>query len=108
MDLLANFTANTVIFMLVALGIVLLILAALSWRNPVLAKIGLRNIRRRPGQSALIVLGLTLSTVIIIAAFGVGDTLRYSVQRQGRDNGRGWPMARTARRPTSCRRPWTT
>ena len=82
MDLLANFTANTVIFMLAAVALVLLLLIALSWRNPVLAKIGLRNIRRRPGQSALIVLGLTLSTVIIIAAFGVGDTLRYSVQRQ--------------------------
>ncbi len=82
MDLLADFTDNTVIFMLVAVTLVLLLLIALSWRNPVLAKVGLRNIRRRPGQSALIVLGLTLGTVIIIAAFGVGDTLRYSVQRQ--------------------------
>jgi hypothetical protein len=30
----------------------------------------------------LIVIGLTLSTVIVISSLGVGDTLRYSVQRQ--------------------------
>jgi putative ABC transport system permease protein len=54
----------------------------LWWRNPVLMKIGLRNLTRRKGQSVLIVIGLTLSTVIIISSLGVGDTLRFSVQKQ--------------------------
>jgi putative ABC transport system permease protein len=51
-------------------------------RRPVLAKVGLRNIPRRPAQSVLIIIGLTLSTIIIISALSVGDTLNYSVQRQ--------------------------
>ena len=47
-----------------------------------LTKIGLRNLVRRPAQSILIVVGMTLSTIIIISAFGTGDTLSYSVKRQ--------------------------
>lgn len=72
----------------IALTLVLLVVAIvlfLSWqglRRPVLAKIGLRNIPRRPAQSILIVIGLTLSTIIIISALSIGDTLNYSVQRQ--------------------------
>jgi hypothetical protein len=61
---------------------ILLYLPGSGWRNPVLMKIGLRNLARRKGQSMLIVIGLTLSTVIVISALGVGDTLRYSVQKQ--------------------------
>ena len=47
-----------------------------------LAKLGLRSLTRRPTQTALIIIGLTLSTIIIISSLGTGDTLRYSVQRQ--------------------------
>jgi len=52
---------------------------AVALRNRVLFRIGLRNIPRRPAQSLLIVLGLMLSTVIIAAAFAIGDTVSYSV-----------------------------
>ncbi|MEZ4583984.1 MAG: hypothetical protein R3A10_20505 [Caldilineaceae bacterium] len=45
----------------------------------------LRNIPRRPTQSILIVLGLTLSTVIIVSSLAVGDTLSYSIRRQAVD-----------------------
>ncbi|MBX2997103.1 MAG: FtsX-like permease family protein [Caldilineaceae bacterium] len=73
---------NTFAFvMLVALGIVLLFVAMLSLRNPLIGKLGVRNIPRRPTQTALIVGGLTLSTVIIISALATGDTLTYSIQR---------------------------
>lgn len=48
-------------------------------RNPVMFKTGLRNIPRRPAQTTLIVFGLMLSTLIITAAFGTGDTLTSSV-----------------------------
>lgn len=78
---------NNIVFN-IALALVILVVAIvlfLSWqglRRPVLAKIGLRNIPRRPAQSILIVIGLTLSTIIIISALSIGDTLNYSVQRQ--------------------------
>ena len=68
-----------------ALGLVLLGLLLLSLRRPIMARIGVRNIPRRPAQSVLIVLGLTLSTTIIIAALSIGDTLDYSIRRYAVD-----------------------
>ncbi len=80
--MLGNLSVGTIAFLVGAVTVILLYLAFLWWRNPVLMKIGLRNLTRRKGQSVLIVIGLTLSTVIIISSLGVGDTLRYSVQKQ--------------------------
>ena len=77
-----QFTTATIAFLVGAVTAILLYLLWLWLRNPVLMKLGLRNLARRPAQSVLIVVGLTLSTVIIISALGTGDTLRYSVQRQ--------------------------
>ena len=71
---------NTMIGLLIAVGLILLYLFLLATRNPVLVKIGLRNIPRRPSQSVLIVIGLTLSTVIILSSLATGDTLTYSVR----------------------------
>ncbi len=53
-----------------------------AWRNPVMFKMGLRNIPRRKAQTALIVVGLMLSTLIVSAAFGTGDTLTSSVSSE--------------------------
>ncbi len=58
---------------------ILLFVAYIAWRNPVMFKLGLRNIPRRKAQSTLIVVGLMLSTLIMSAAFGTGDTLTTSV-----------------------------
>jgi putative ABC transport system permease protein len=69
---------DLVIIMLIAVGLILLLLAVLGLRNRVLLKLGLRNIPRRRAQTALIVIGLMLSTLIIAAAFGTGDTMSYS------------------------------
>jgi putative ABC transport system permease protein len=55
-------------------------LALLAWRRPVFFKLGLRPIPRRRAQSALIVLGLMLATLIITAAFVTGDTLSHSIR----------------------------
>ena len=76
---------NYMFALLAAVGLILLWFVFLFVRNPVLIKIGLRNIPRRPAQSILIVIGLTLSTVIILASLALGDTLNYSVQRQAVD-----------------------
>lgn len=69
------------IVLLAAVALILLALIVLGLRNRTIAKLGLRNIPRRRSQSALIVLGLTLSTIIIVSALSIGDTLSYSVRR---------------------------
>ena len=67
--------------MLVALGVCLLAIVAIAFTNPTMVRMGLRNIPRRQAQSLLVVLGLMLSTLIIAAAFTVGDSLDYSITR---------------------------
>ena len=47
---------------------ILLFVAFIAVRNPVMFKMGLRNIPRRKAQTALIVVGLMLSTLIMSAA----------------------------------------
>jgi putative ABC transport system permease protein len=70
---------STILVVLVAMfSLCLLSVAMIAWRRPVLFKLGVRNIPRRRAQSTLIVVGLMLSTLIISAALGVGDTLEYS------------------------------
>jgi putative ABC transport system permease protein len=54
-------------------------LGFIAWRNPLLVRMGLRNVVRRRAQTVLIVLGLMLSTLIISAAFATGDTVGYSI-----------------------------
>ena len=49
-------------------------------RNPVLFRLGVRNIPRRFGRSMLIVLGLTLATTIITSALATGDTVALSAR----------------------------
>lgn len=76
------FTATNIMWVLVALvAAIIAWIGLLAVRNPVLVKIGLRNIPRRPTQAALIIVGLTLSTVIIVASLSTGDTLNYSLRR---------------------------
>ncbi|MEA2584826.1 MAG: putative transport system permease protein [Thermomicrobiales bacterium] len=68
--------------MIVLLGMLafcLLTVAWVAWRRPVIFKLGVRNIPRRKAQTVLIVVGLMLSTMIISAALGVGDTVDYSI-----------------------------
>ncbi|HKP52443.1 MAG TPA: FtsX-like permease family protein [Chloroflexia bacterium] len=71
---------NVMVFTLGMTIFVLLIVAFLAWRKPILARLALRNIPRRRAQTALIVLGLMLATLLITAAFGTGDTLTYSIR----------------------------
>ncbi|MBI4219631.1 MAG: hypothetical protein HY682_05755, partial [Chloroflexi bacterium] len=66
----------------VALGLTACAVLLLAWRNPVLVKIGVRNIPRRRPQSVLIVLGLMLSATIIAASVGVGDIVNYSIEKE--------------------------
>ena len=62
---------------------VLIVVAA---RNRVMVKLGLRPIPRRLGQTVLIIVGVMLSTVIISAAFGTGDTISFSIRSEVLDD----------------------
>ncbi len=78
---MSSLLGSTSLYLAIALGLILAGLALLSLRNPIIGKLGVRNIPRRPMQSALIVLGLTLSTMIIVSALSLGDTLENTVRR---------------------------
>jgi len=71
---------GVMLFLSIVLGSVLLLLLLLGTRHIVLVKLGLRNIPRRKSQTSLIIFGLMLSTLIITAALGVGDTIAYSIK----------------------------
>ncbi|HLL98314.1 MAG TPA: hypothetical protein VK276_04500, partial [Rubrobacteraceae bacterium] len=63
-----------------------LILASLALRDRTSFRMAVRNIPRRKAQSALIVAGLMLATVLFSAAFTTGDTLTNSLRAQALEN----------------------
>src|SRR5690242_8222287 len=79
---------------LTAIMVVLLVLfaacmgavATIALSNRIMFRMGLRNVRRRRTQTALIVVGLMLATLIITAAFVTGDSLNYSITKVTYDN----------------------
>ena len=58
----------------------LAILAVIGLRDRLLLRLALRNVPRRRAQSALISLGLALSTVIITTALNTGDTMSHTMR----------------------------
>ena len=80
MDTIFGLSLTTIMqVLIVMLAICLLLVAWVAWRRPVVFKMGMRNIPRRRTQTILIVIGLMLSTLIIAAALGTGDTINNSV-----------------------------
>ena len=69
----------------VAMAMALGALAALALRNPLLFKLGVRNVGRRRARTALIVLGLMLGTTIIAAALVTGDTMSHTIRSTATD-----------------------
>ena len=62
------------------LFVAFVIVGLLAARNRVFFRLGVRNVRRRPGRSALIVVGLMLGTAIIAAALATGDTMTRTIR----------------------------
>lgn len=58
----------------------LLVVIGMAVGNRVMFKMGLRPIPRRPGMTALIIIGVMLSTIIMAAALGTADTLTFSIR----------------------------
>src|ERR687889_1842540 len=63
-----------------------LALAILSARDRTSFRMAVRNIPRRPTQTALILLGLMLATLLFSAAFTTGNTLTNSLRTQALEN----------------------
>src|SRR5215217_3314932 len=63
-----------------------LILAFLAARDRTSFRMAVRNIPRRPTQTALILLGLMLATLLFSAAFTTGTTLTNSLRTQALEN----------------------
>jgi putative ABC transport system permease protein len=64
----------------IALAIVVALVSALALRNRVFFKLGVRNVGRRRGRTALIVTGLMLGTTIIASALASGDTMSHTIR----------------------------
>lgn len=62
------------------LAAVVVTLGAVARRRPVLWGLALRQLPRRPAQTALIVVGLMISTTLVTASLSTGDTLTYSLR----------------------------
>lgn len=76
-SLFAGFAPDTLALalLLVTAGFLLLVVGL---SRPVFLRISLRNMARRPGQSALLLCGLALSTIFITASLGLSDSFAGS------------------------------
>ncbi len=68
------------VVMVAIVAVALGVLAAFALRNRILLRLGIRNVARRRGRSALIVAGLMLGTTIIAAALATGDTMSHTIR----------------------------
>ena len=81
MDELFGVSMTTIAMVLaVFFGIGLSVLLYINLRNPILVRMAVRNVTRRPAQSFLIVIGLMLATMIITSAFTTGDSITSSIK----------------------------
>ena len=82
MDTLFGAPIEAVALVLAALFALLAgLVAFILVRNPILARMALRNVVRRPARTALVVVGLMLATAIIGSAFTTGDSITFSIKR---------------------------
>jgi putative ABC transport system permease protein len=79
-------TGQLTLFLLVVFTVGALILAFLAARDRTSFRMAIRNIPRRKTQTALIVVGLMLATLLFSAAFTTGDTLTESLRAQALEN----------------------
>ena len=86
MEELFGVPMDTIMVVLLAMFLpVLAGIGGMAWRNRVMLKLGLRNIPRRKSQTALIIFGIMISTLIMAAAFGTGDSITYSIRKNAID-----------------------
>jgi len=87
MEELFGLSMDIIMFFLLALFLpVIAGIAVMAWRNRVMLKLGLRNIPRRKSQTVLIIVGIMMSTLIMAAAFGTGDSITFSIRKNAIDS----------------------
>ena len=69
----------------VTTGIAVGFVVFLVVRRPILRRLALRQIRRRPTEAVLVVVGSLLGTALIVASMVVGDSLDRSVRQSAYD-----------------------
>ena len=79
-------TGQLTLVLLAVFAMGALILAVLAVRDRTSFRMAARNIPRRKTQTALIVMGLMLATLLFSAAFTTGDTLTDSLRAQALEN----------------------
>src|SRR4028118_102839 len=72
--------------LLAVFGARLLMIVLSALRNRVSFRMAARNLPRRRAQTALVVLGLMLATMLFSASFTTGDTLTNSLRLQSLEN----------------------
>ncbi|GHO72569.1 hypothetical protein KSD_03400 [Ktedonobacter sp. SOSP1-85] len=79
MDLFGLSATNQALLLAVLVGGSLLILAGLSVNNPLLWRMGVRNIVRHRAQTLIMLAGLLLSSIFLTVSFGLPDSLYHSM-----------------------------
>ena len=88
-DIFQGFSPTLLSLALAAMAAgVLCLLLGLGANNPVLLRMGLRNMGRRPGRAIVLLCGLALSTAVITASLGLSDSftdsaLQHRLARMG-------------------------
>src|SRR5918998_6871219 len=72
--------------LLAVFGVGVVLISASALRNRVSFRMAARNLPRRRAQTALVVLGLMLATMLFSASFTTGDTLTNSLRLQSLEN----------------------
>jgi putative ABC transport system permease protein len=86
MNKLFGIPMSGIMWALVAMFAVCIVgIVTIYFSNRTMFRMGLRNVPRRGTQTALVVLGLMLSTLIITASFTTGDTIDYSFTKSAYD-----------------------
>src|SRR5690348_8473696 len=65
---------------LAALAALAVVLGWRAWRWPIFLRLGVRQLPRRPAQTALVVAGLLLSTALMAASLSTGDTISHALR----------------------------
>jgi len=72
-------TVNIMVVLLALLSCAVLTVITIGLTNRTMFRMGIRNVPRRGLQSALVVTGLSLATLITTASFVTGDTIDHSL-----------------------------
>lgn len=79
-DLLSGLSQTSLALLMAALTAgILLVVCGLGASNPLIWRMGLRNVVRRPGLALMMLMGLTLATIFITASFGLQDSFNQSM-----------------------------